>query len=115
MTTIRAFTEDLVNEWCLGQPKYINREAICKDIRVIMRKYAKIVHDVIASHRKMTNRELMKMGFEVQSILVVIGPEYTNDHGLNMQIDDMDIEVQGLIEEFFKKRFNVKSFVDYGA
>lgn len=58
----------------------------------------------------------MEMGFSVQCILVVIKPEYTcdGDRGLDMRVDEMDIEVQGLIEEFFKRRYKVKSLVDYG-
>ena len=113
MTTIRAFTEELVNKWCLGQPRYINRKRICKDIRRQLRMFDRVVWQAVNGGKKVTDRELMEIVADVQSILVVIQPEYTGDGGrtLDMRIDEMDLEVQSLIEEFFNRRYNLKVLV----
>lgn len=116
MTThIRAFTRDLTEKWCLGTPQYVNHGQIRKDIRQILRKRDKDIARMLGDGKLMSNDGMMTMSLDIQSILMVVRDEYVwyDGRGLDPRIDEMDLKVRSLIEEFFKRRYKVEKIVNH--
>lgn len=116
-TSIRDFTRELVEKWCLGQPAYINYEVMRKDIRTVLRTFdAEHAEKLQDDASYLDEDDIRIVSHDVQAILVVLKPDYVgDDRCLDMRVEEMDLEIQGLVCEFFERRYNRKHLTQDAA
>ena len=113
--SIAKFTRELVEKWCLGQPRYINYETMRKDIRAILREFDEKARPVLSTDDEtLSTDDFYKVSHDVQAILVVLKSYFVGDgRCLDMRVDEMDLDVQFEIEKFFERRYNREKVVDW--
>lgn len=110
--SIRAYANELFDDWCLGVPAYINRKAMCRDIRHHLRQLDEIIEERLKSGKKLTSNLFTDIApysdvvQKIQYILMVLRPRYIGgDRYLDSRVEEMDLEVSNHIYEFFSRRY----------
>lgn len=113
-TSIKVFTQQLVSDWCLGDPDLVNMHAIRRAIRTLLRTFDRTtLLPALTKGETLEYYDFVNLAEKVQVCLVVIKVDYISycigTRGLDLRINEMDVKVQTLIDEFFKRRHNVSS------
>lgn len=104
----RLFARALVAKWCLGHEQFVRHRVMRRVIRGLIREFiladdpAKAITDDQERYNLLT-----PLAFEIQSVLMVLKPKYrdcNDNRALDYRIDEMDICVKELIEQFLVRK-----------
>ena len=102
-TSIREFAHALVDKKCIAEPMFINEHAMRREIRRILRKTISRISEDPSS----VDHHIVECTYDVQKVLVVLKEKYFNswdDRALDPRVDEMDLDIQGLIEGLLKRK-----------
>jgi hypothetical protein len=96
---IHDFTRGLIDKYLLANPRYARLDVMAEDIMELLNNFL-IAHQ--HSRTTYSHSDTMDLTFKVFKVLSGLKTEYINENrGLDMRVDDIDLEIEGTIENFF--------------
>ena len=88
----------MVKKFCLGNSKYINKEAIINDVEKLLNEMVVSLTEENVDRRDM----LHKYTYKIQDILFVLKPQYMKSGDLSRKIDEHDLMLMDELKKISK-------------
>lgn len=100
--SVKDFSTELVNKYCYGRKRYINRTVVTSDI-------AKLLSTFLKNNEIYEEECTHEIGYEIFHILMILKPEFIGvSRGLDERCKELDLTIPDVIATFLRSHMDHK-------